>query len=38
MWWNLAAVSGKENAIRGRDLVAGDMTSAQIAEAQELAR
>ena len=38
MWWNLAAVSGKEKAIKGRDIVAKEMNSAQIAEAQKLVR
>jgi hypothetical protein len=38
MWWNLAAVSGHENAIKNRDMVAKEMNSAQIAEAQKLAR
>ncbi len=38
MWWNLAAVSGDEDAIKNRDIVAKKMTPAQIAEAQKLAR
>jgi TPR repeat protein len=38
MWWNLAAVSGDEDAIKNRDKVAKKMTPAQIAEAQKLAR
>ncbi|MDE0952796.1 MAG: SEL1-like repeat protein [Halioglobus sp.] len=38
MWWNLAAVSELESAIKGRDAVAGMMTPAQLAEAQKLAR
>ena len=37
-WWNLAAVAGDKDAIKSRDLVAGKMTPAQIAEAQKLAR
>jgi len=37
MWWSLAAEQGFENAIRNRDTVAGNMTPAQIAEAQRLA-
>jgi TPR repeat protein len=38
LWWNLAAVGGREDAIRYRDLVAAKMTPAQIAKAQKLAR
>jgi TPR repeat protein len=38
MWLNLAAAQGAENAARGRDLVAGGMTPAQISEAQALSR
>ena len=38
MWLNLAAAQGVEDAREGRDRVAGMMTSAQIAEAQRLAR
>ena len=39
MWFNIAASSGdSENASEGRDIVAGMMTTAQIAEAQKLAR
>jgi hypothetical protein len=38
MWWNLAAVSELESAIKGRDAVAGMMTPAQLAEAQMQAR
>ena len=37
-WWNLAAVAGDKEAIKNRDIVAGKMTPAQIAEAQKLAR
>jgi len=45
MWFNLAASRAsrstgetRENAIRGRDLMADRMTPGQIAEAQRLAR
>ena len=38
MWWNIAASSGEKNAVKNRDIVAGKMTPAQIAEAQKLAR
>ncbi len=38
MWLNLADREGLESAAIIRDLVAGEMTSAQIAEAQKLAR
>ena len=38
MWLNLAAAQGKEGAATFRDLIARRMTSAQIAEAQKLAR
>jgi hypothetical protein len=36
-WFNLAAVSGSENALKNREIVAGLMTPGQIAEAQKLA-
>ncbi len=39
MWYNIAASSGKsKNALGNRDVIAQEMTSAQIAEAQKLAR
>ena len=38
MWWSLAADQGNQAATQGRDIVAGMMTRAQIAEAQKLAR
>jgi uncharacterized protein len=38
MWWNIAASSGNKVAVKNRDIVAGEMTPAQIAEAQKLAR
>ncbi len=38
MWWNLAGVSGDESSIKNRDIVAKEMNSAQLAEAQKLAR
>jgi TPR repeat protein len=38
MWFNLAAASGDEAAAQARDMVAAQMTPAQIAEAQKLAR
>jgi len=38
MWWNIAASQGHENAAENRDIVAGEMTPSQIAEAQDLAR
>ena len=39
MWWNIAASSGEsKNASNNRDIVAGRMTPAQIADAQKLAR
>jgi TPR repeat protein len=39
MWFNIAASSGdSENASGNRDIIAGKMTTAQIAEAQKLAR
>ena len=37
MWFNLAAAKGDEDATKNRDIVAGKMTPAQIAEAQRLA-
>ncbi len=38
MWFNIAAASGIAKAVTGRDAVAQNMTPAQIAEAQKLAR
>ena len=38
MWWTLAASQGDEAATKDRDIVAGMMTSEQLAEAQKLAR
>ncbi len=38
MWWNLTASTGDEDAIKNRDIVAKQMTPAQIAEARKLAR
>ena len=39
MWFNIAASSGdSEKASKGRDIIVGRMTTAQIAEAQKLAR
>jgi hypothetical protein len=38
MWWNIAASSGDEMAVKNRGIVAKQMTPAQIAEAQKLAR
>ena len=39
MWFNIAASSGdSENASGNRDIIAGKMTTAQISEAQKLAR
>ena len=38
LWYNLAAAQGNELARKNRDIVAKKMTSAQIAEAQRLAR
>jgi TPR repeat protein len=38
MWLNLAAASGDKVAVEGRDMEAAKMTTAQIAEAQKLAR
>ena len=38
MWLNLAASNGAEYAPRNRDNIAKEMTSAQIVEAQDLAR
>ncbi len=37
-WLNLGALDGDKDAIKSRDIVAGKMTPAQIAEAQKLAR
>lgn len=38
MWFSLSAAQGREGAAALRDLIARRMTSAQIAEAQKLAR
>ena len=38
MWWNIAASNGSEDAQTNRDIIAKQMTQAQIAEAQKLAR
>jgi TPR repeat protein len=38
MWYNQAGASGLELAIENRDRLAADMTMAQVAEAQQLAR
>jgi TPR repeat protein len=38
MWFNLASAQGDQSAVKNRDLVEKDMTPAQIAEAQKLAR
>ncbi len=38
MWWSLAASRGHESATVARDILADRMTSAQLAEAQKLAR
>ena len=37
MWFSLSAAQGNQVAVKNRDLVAGGMTPAQIAEAQKLA-
>ncbi len=38
MWFNLAGAQGNKKATKNRDIVAGLMTPARIAEAQRLAR
>lgn len=38
MWFNIAASTGIAEAVTNRDVVAGKMTAAQIARAQDLAR
>ena len=38
MWANISAFNGYENAIKSRDLLAQEMTSADISAAQKLAR
>lgn len=38
MWFNLAVAGGFRSAVSSRDSVAAKMTTAQIAEAQRLAR
>ena len=38
MWWNIASSLGDENASKNRDIIAKEMTAADISKAQELAR
>ena len=38
VWWNIAASSGDEMAVKNRGIVAKKMTPAQSPEAQKLAR
>ncbi len=38
MWYNIAASNGAETAIENRDIIAKDMTPADISKAQDLAR
>jgi len=38
MWFNIAASSGYKKASEGRDIIAKEMTPAQIEKAQDLAR
>jgi TPR repeat protein len=38
MWFNLAAITGKKDAVKYRDLAASIMTQQQLAEAQKLAK
>ena len=38
MWWNIAASSGHKNASKNRDIIAKEMTPAEISAAQKLAR
>jgi hypothetical protein len=38
MWYNLAGENGKKDAAKFRDALAKQMTPAQLAEAQQLAR
>jgi hypothetical protein len=38
MWFNLSAAQGNQIAVNNRDRVTQHMTTAQIAEAQKLAR
>jgi len=38
MWWNIAATSGDKNASKNRDIVAKEMSSSDMSEAQKLAR
>ena len=38
MWWNIAAPSGDEMAVKNRGIVAKQMTPTQITEVQKLAR
>ena len=38
IWYNIAATSGNKKAIKNRDILAEEMTPAQIEKAQDLAR
>ena len=37
MWWTLSARQGHQGASKNREIVAGGMSAAQLAEAQKLA-
>ena len=38
IWFNLAAVTGDDDSVKNRDMIAKQMTPQQVAEAQKLAR
>ena len=38
MWFNIAAANGDSDAVKGRDIVAKEMTPSQIEKAQDMAR
>ena len=38
MWWNIAASSGNEDAIRGLGIIEEQMTSTQVGKAMKFAR
>ena len=38
MWMNIAASSGIKNAVKNREIIANQMTTAEISEAENLAR
>lgn len=38
MWFNIASINGDKNAMKGRDIVAKEMTQSEIEKAQLMAQ